>query len=305
MKFKIIFFVIISFLIIFSSIAIYGQMVVEKSPAVNIDKGETILEVGTQIDQSNSSIKNIYTDLSETKTVLNEKIESEVSKLNSQIDSAEEKIADLSRQLEELRENYSDIFTKVMSTNWTQAGMFWVSIFLVIITLIATYINYRVFRSQTDPDVIVYSTPDNRRPTIINLIIENIGKGVAKNILFSSNRPIPCRAFGLDDNAQVPKEMTTGPLITGIPELGPGAKRIITWGQYHGLLKGIGDDILTITANYESAKGFFKIQKFKPTYFLDVKSFEGTDASDQNWDKKAAESLGNIAESIKSLVPNN
>lgn len=292
MKLKIIFFGIITFLFIFSSTSICGHTVIKKSPVVNNDKEKTILKAGNnQIDQINSSIKNIYRDLSETKT-----------NLNAHIDSTEDKIANLSRQLDELRKNYSEIFSKVMSTNWTQAGMFWVSMILVIITLIATNINYRVFRSQTDPEVIVYSTPDNRRPTIINLIIENIGKGVAKNISFSSNRPIPCRAFGLDNNAQVPQEMTTGPLITGIPELGPGAKRIITWGQYHGLFKGIGDNMLTITADYSSAKGFFRVQKFKSTYFLDIKSFEGTDASDQNWDKKAAESLKDIAESIKSLT---
>lgn len=302
MKSKTIFFVIISFLFLFSATAIYGQTVIEKSPNVNREEGETTFEVRTQIDQLDSSIKKIHTDLSGTKIVLNEKIESEVSSLNSHIDSTEDKIADLSRQLDELRSNYSVIFSKVMSTNWTQAGMFWVSMILVLITLIATYINYRVFRSQTDPEVIVYSTPDNRRPSIINLIIKNIGKGVAKNISFSSNRPIPCRAFGLGDDAPVPQNMTTGPLITGIPELGPGAKRIITWGQYHGLLKGIGNDMLTIDTNYSSAKGFFGVQNFKLTYFLDIKSFEGTDASDQNWDKKAAESLGDIAESIKSLI---
>jgi hypothetical protein len=57
---------------------------------------------------------------------------------------------------------------------WTEFGAFWISVVLAIITVTATLINYLFFRSQIDPEVIVYVTPDVNRQTIILLIIENI-----------------------------------------------------------------------------------------------------------------------------------
>jgi hypothetical protein len=58
--------------------------------------------------------------------------------------------------------------------SWTEFGAFWISVVLAIITVTATLINYLFFRSQIDPEVIVYVTPDVNRQTIILLIIENI-----------------------------------------------------------------------------------------------------------------------------------
>jgi hypothetical protein len=90
--------------------------------------------------------------------------------------------------------------------------------------------------------------------------------------------------------------MDYGPLINGIPALGPGSKRIITWGQYGGLKKGIGDDVVEITVTYKS-EGTFGLftKKHKTVCPIDIKSFEGTDVSDKNWDKKTAEQVEKIA----------
>lgn len=90
--------------------------------------------------------------------------------------------------------------------------------------------------------------------------------------------------------------MDYGPLIKGIPALGPGSKRIITWGQYGGLKKGIGDDVVEITVAYKSEGplALFK-RRHKSVCPIDIRSFEGTDVSDKNWDKKTAEQLEKIA----------
>ena len=126
--------------------------------------------------------------------------------------------------------------------SWTDIGVFWISFMLAIITITATIINYLFFRSQIDPEVLVYVSPDEKRPSIIILIIENIGRGIAKEIEFTLSKPIPKKAFGINfDEAKIPQTMDCGPLINGIPALGPGSKRIITWGQYGGLKKGFGD----------------------------------------------------------------
>jgi len=111
---------------------------------------------------------------------------------------------------------------------WTEIGMLCTTVVLVFITVSATVINYLFFRSQTDPEVIVYASLDERRPSVVILVIENIGRGLAKNITFASSKPIPQKAFGLGDDAPTPRTMDYGPIINGIPSLGPHSKRIIT-----------------------------------------------------------------------------
>jgi hypothetical protein len=183
--------------------------------------------------------------------------------------------------------------------SWTDIGLLFTSMILVLITVTATLINYLFFRSQTYPDVIIYATTDNDRPSVIILIIENIGKSMAKNISFSTDKPLPDKAFGFE-NAPQPNLMKNGPIITGIPALGPGAKRIITWGQYGGLQKGIGDDIINVKIFFKAKKLiFFGYKKILNTCPLDIKSFEGIDAHDTNWDKKTFEQLKNIAKILE------
>lgn len=174
---------------------------------------------------------------------------------------------------------------------WTEIGLFWSSSILALITVTAVIVNYLIFRTQVDPEIIVNAMHDDERPSIIILIIENIGKGMARDIHFSWQGKLPKEAFGFED-AAVPEEVDSGPLVNGIPALGPGSKRIITWGQYGGLKKGIGDNIIHITATYKSDTHILPWKnKHSTTSLLDIKSFEGTDASDRNWLKKIADRL--------------
>ncbi len=175
------------------------------------------------------------------------------------------------------------------------------SLVALIIALTSTIINYLVLHSQRDPEVIVYALPDSRRPTIINLVIENVGKGRARNVRFQANRPIPQRAFGFD-NPPEPDAMKDGPLVYGIPAFTAGEKRIITWGQFGGLQKGLGEDVLEITATYKSYPALrFTPKKHNTTSYIDIKSFKGTDSSDNNWGKKAAEQLERIPNNLAKL----
>ncbi len=190
----------------------------------------------------------------------------------------------------------------VPAAQWTEVGMFWTSVSLAIITVTATLINYLFFRSQIEPDVLVYATPDERRSTIILLVISNVGNGLAQDVTFRSNRPIPENAFGLDQNADTPRAMTSGPLITGIPSLGPGAKRVITWGQYGGLVKGIGDEVIDVEVRYRCKRSILPGYKNKKTVCpVDIRSFAGTDASDQNWDRKLYEEMKSISDVFQAV----
>jgi len=176
------------------------------------------------------------------------------------------------------------------------------SLVALLIALASTVINYVLLRVQQDPEIVVYAFHDARRPSIINLIIENIGKSIARDVSFESDRPMPWEAFGFAE-AKMPKKMERGPLIYGIPFLSPGEKRIMTWGQYHGLTKGLEGKPIRVTANYFSNPKFrFIRQKHATISTIDIRSFEGTDASDDNWDKKSAEQLEKVAACLKAVT---
>jgi hypothetical protein len=97
--------------------------------------------------------------------------------------------------------------------------------------------------------------------------------------------------------------MNDGPLVQGIPAFVVGEKRIITWGQFGGLSKGLGDNVLDITAIYKSYPTLrFTPMKHKTTSSIDIRTFAGVDASDHNWDKKAAEHLEQIANTFAELT---
>jgi hypothetical protein len=178
-----------------------------------------------------------------------------------------------------------------------------ISLIALLIALTSTVINYLLLRLQRDPEVVVYAMPDPQRSTIINLVIENTGKGVAHDVRFEANREIPARAYGIE-NAPAPESMKDGPLINGIPSFGSGEKRIITWGQYGGLKRGLGDEVLDVTAVYFSKPAPLRIrrQKHKTTSRIDIRSFKGTDASDRNWQKKTSEQLEKIARTLSQVT---
>jgi hypothetical protein len=165
------------------------------------------------------------------------------------------------------------------------------------VALTSLVVNYLLLREQHDPYVVVYALADRRRPSIVNLVIENIGKGIAHDVRFFASEPIPGNAFGFE-NAPVPKQMTDGPLIAGIPMLSPGESRVITWGQYGGLkAAGLATRDLVVKAAYRS-KPRLRItdSKHQSISRISIKSCEGTDASDHNYDKLTAEALKELVQ---------
>ena len=182
-----------------------------------------------------------------------------------------------------------------------EASALIISFVAVIIATASTLISYLLFRDAKDPEVVVYATPDERRPSIINLIIENTGRSAAWDVSFKPSIPVPKEAFGIE-NAKHPKPMDHGPIVNGIPCLGPSSKRVMTWGQFDGIRKGIGEGSIDITTTYFSYPSLaFKPRKHITVSRLDIKSFENTDASDHNWDKKIAEELKVIASAVSKM----
>ncbi len=139
---------------------------------------------------------------------------------------------------------------------------------------------------------------------MINLIIENVGRGVALDVSFSSSRSIPREAFGLGPNVKkTAKTFDIGPFASGIPSLGPGSKRILTWGQHGGLDAAIGDGTIDITARYRSKPPMsFGWKTHATTSRIDIKSFEQSETADLNWDRKTSEHLEIIRKILTELA---
>ncbi|MCK4842206.1 MAG: hypothetical protein KAT04_10040 [Methylococcales bacterium] len=168
----------------------------------------------------------------------------------------------------------------------------WISLLMVLIACASATVTYVVYRSVTDPEVIVYADTDKKRPSVVNLIIKNIGKGPASDITFSSDRPLPTRAYGIDIPKDMPEAMKDGPIIIGIPYMAPEQSLVLTWGQYGGLVKFIGEIPITIKTKYKrknsirpSSKCLVSVSK------LDIQCFKLTDSSDHNWGPKIVKEL--------------
>ena len=104
---------------------------------------------------------------------------------------------------------------------------------LAVLTGCYVVLTLRLLRTQTDPCVVVFATLDRDAPTILQVVIRNVGRSTATDVRFRSSRPIPARAFGVDPASASPVQpMTSGPLVHGIPALAPAEERRIDWGQY-------------------------------------------------------------------------
>jgi hypothetical protein len=189
--------------------------------------------------------------------------------------------------------------------HWTVTwGMFSATVVLALLTLSGLYLNYEQVASQSAPHVLVYSTPDEARPSLILLVIENVGRGMAYDVRFTSSEPIPCRAFGLtEDSASPPKSFDLGPLSTGIPALGPGSKRVMVWGQYGGLARAIQQRSIDVKVSYRGS-GFLTFSPSEHTTVcpLEVRSYASTDATDPDGARQTAKQLKRIADELEQVV---
>lgn len=160
----------------------------------------------------------------------------------------------------------------------------WISVFMALIATASIVVTYAVFRSSTDPVVIVYADPDLKRPSIINLIIKNIGIGAAHSIKFKPSRPLPYEAFGISMPEKMPAMMEVGPIVTGIPFLAPGQQITLTWGQYGGLDMYIGNNPIQIEIQYYVVgKARFYSRRLSAISSLDVRTFERSESTEYGY----------------------
>ena len=136
-----------------------------------------------------------------------------------------------------------------------------------------TWLTYRLVRGQTEPNVVTYVRHDESRRSLLQIVIENNGRGLATDVRFTASRPIPVKAWGLPNEPA--QTMTRGPLVDGILALGPGDTRKISWGRYRGLKEALGDDdVVELVCRYKGRRR----RAYRTVFRLDVRSFAATDA---------------------------
>ena len=81
-----------------------------------------------------------------------------------------------------------------MGQDWIQVAMLVATIMLVLASVGGFTINYYLLRSHVDPEVVVYTAHDDRRPSILIIVIENVGATPAFNVRFKFRREIELEA---------------------------------------------------------------------------------------------------------------
>jgi hypothetical protein len=182
------------------------------------------------------------------------------------------------------------------SVDWTNLGMLFTTIVLAFLTGAYVVLTRKLVQAQAEPCVIIFTRHDESRPSIIQLVIKNIGNSLARDVHFDLPGNLPGKAFGIiEAEAKDSNIMTTGPLINGIPALAPGEERRITWGQYGGLKKALGNNNIYVVSRFK-----YGDKEMDPvTCVIEITSFEGTEAIDPDGARQSARELKKIADVLQ------
>jgi hypothetical protein len=129
-------------------------------------------------------------------------------------------------------------------------------------------------REQSAPKIIVFLRHNPEKQSLIYIVVKNVGNDLAQSLQFTPSRPIPANAFGFDEKRKTKEVMTTGPLVTGVPSLGPGEERVVLWGQYGGIVAALSDGPVLLQYSYRQGS-----RTFTGEADLEVASLANTDAS--------------------------
>ena len=177
-----------------------------------------------------------------------------------------------------------------------------IEILSLIIALTSLIVAYVIYHNNTVGDVVVYAKVDTTRPTMINLVIHNIGKGIARDVQFINPTGIPRQAYGIPKLSNPLKLYDSGAFITGLPILFPDEKLVYSWGQYGGLKDALNGKPLEITITFYSRTSLqICKRKIKNKVLIDIAVFEGVDISEPVFQSDVRKSLQEIAASLKKI----
>ena len=125
-----------------------------------------------------------------------------------------------------------------------------------LVTLLAVVVAYLALVKQSRPHILIQYLPNPDIPSMIDLVIENLGGGMARNVTFS--QPIPARCNGIEKASGG----CTDVLGEGLPAIAASQKYIFSGGQYGGLAERLGTKLeIEVSYNYNNPIGISRKRK--------------------------------------------
>ena len=125
-----------------------------------------------------------------------------------------------------------------------------------LVTLLAVFIAYLALVKQSRPHILVQYRPNPDIPSMIDLVIENIGGGMARNVVFS--QPLPARCYGIEKASDNGTEV----LGDGLPAIAAAQKYVFDGGQYGGLANRLGTKLeVEVSYKYKNPIGINRKRK--------------------------------------------
>lgn len=182
--------------------------------------------------------------------------------------------------------------------DYFQSGGLLINILTMLVAVGSSCISYLVYKESTYPDVIVYIEQNNEVKTLLNIIIKNIGKSAAKDVMFSFSKNILKRSLPNGDY----DEITDGALVTGIPFLAPGSCRILMVGNFADVKNILGDEKILVTTTFHKANSKNPFAKsITNESYIELFSLAKVDASDNSNERKIAENLAKIEKALLKI----
>lgn len=147
-----------------------------------------------------------------------------------------------------------------------------VSIVAASVAIVSGYCAYATFRRSSCPEVIFYA--EAATPTkegLVNLVVENIGNGCARDVKFSFSFDLLENVFIGGPHGDLPYKA----LKSGIPFLRPGGKRVFVWGSYGELCEYFGqesEESVTVSFKTNSSLPRLLRRGFSKKYPIEIKS---------------------------------
>lgn len=135
-------------------------------------------------------------------------------------------------------------------------------------TLLAVWVAYLAVLRGSQPQLLVYYQPNPDTPSVIDLVVENIGGSSAFSVTFSE--PLPINCFGIEkpngDGDLIPK--------SGFPSVSAGQRYVFNGGQYAGLERKLKSGLsVKISYKFRSPVGF--LRKDSESFVLGIEHLKG------------------------------
>lgn len=125
-----------------------------------------------------------------------------------------------------------------------------------LVTLLAVAVAYLALAKQSKPHILIHYRPNPDIQSIIDLVIENIGTGMARDVVFS--KPLPARCYGIEG----PNGPGSEVLSDGLPAIAVGQKYKFDGGQYGGLSTKLGRKLeIEVSYKYKNPLGISRSRK--------------------------------------------